>query len=120
TPRYLSERGLQFNGQFRYRTHHHRGELEGAWLPSDDKYNGEDRWLIDYEHTGKLLPHLGVELRYAEVSDNDYFDNLDTYLAETSESHLAQSASLTYANTGVHFSVLAETFQNLNRRDTGP
>lgn len=119
-PRYLGERGLQFSGQFRYLFRHHIGELEGAWLPGDDQYEGRDRWLVDYEHRGKLLPHLGVELRYSQVSDIDYFDGLESHLAETSESHLQQSVRLVYENTGIRFTALAETFQNLNLYDYGP
>src|SRR5699024_3384457 len=120
TPRFMSKRGVQINGQFRYRSRHHSGTINGAWLPDDDMYDGEDRWLIDYRHVGKLLPHLGVELRYAAVSDDDYFNDLDKYLARSSESHLQQRAALTYNNTGVYFNILAEKFQNLNRNDTGP
>lgn len=120
TPRFLSDRGFQLNGQLRYRTRHHHGEIDGAILPSDSKHNGDDRWFVSYRHTGKLLPHLGVQLRYADVSDNDYFDDLNTYLTRTSHSHLRQSAKLLYANTGVSLSILAEQFQNLNAGDYGP
>lgn len=112
-PRLLTERGVQITGQFRYLTAHHRGEIEGSWLPSDNKY-GDDRGLIDYEHTGQLAPHVGIKARFSGVTDDDYFDDLDTYLAETSETHLQRSLQLSYENTGVSFSILAEGFQNLD------
>lgn len=118
-PRLLTERGVQISGQLRYLTAHHRGEIEGSWLPSDNKY-GANRGLIDYEHTGKLARHWGIQARFSAVTDNDYFDDLDTYLAETSESHLQRSLKLSYENTGVSFSILAEGFQNLNPYDSGP
>src|SRR5699024_7780254 len=99
-PRFLSERGVQLSGQFRYRTRHHHGELDVAWLHNDSKYGGRDRGVVDFRHTGKLLPHVGIQARFGAASDNDYFDDLETYLVHTSESHLQRSVQLTYANTG--------------------
>lgn len=119
-PRLLTDRGAQLSAQFRYMTAHHRGELDGSWLPGDDKYDDKTRALFAFEHTGRLLPHLGIEARFAAVSDNDYFDDLSTYFAKTSHSHLQRSLQLTYENTGIHASALVEGFQNLNDYDIGP
>jgi len=38
TPRYLSKRGGELQGQFRYLTSHSRGEIEGGILPHDMAY----------------------------------------------------------------------------------
>ena len=35
-PRYMSQRGIQLGGQFRYLYEGGRGELNAAWLPNDD------------------------------------------------------------------------------------
>src|SRR5690606_31065238 len=45
TPRYLSKRGLQLGGQFRYLGNSYAGQLEGTYL-STDNVSGDDRWLF--------------------------------------------------------------------------
>lgn len=114
-PHLLSERGLQISGQFRYLTKHHVGEIDASWLPEDQKY-GASRSLVHYRHIGQLQPHLGIKAEFNSVSDDDYFDDLTTSLAQTSKTHLERNLRLTYERTGVRVSLLAEGFQNLNQR----
>lgn len=112
-PHLLSKRGLMLEGQFRYLSKHHKGEVDGTWLPHDSEY-GDDRELLHFKHIGKLAPHLGIEAQFNSVSDDDYFDDLSSDLANTSHTHLERSLGLDYERTGVRMSVLAQDFQNLN------
>ena len=115
-PRLLSDRGLQLGGQFRYLYEHHRGEIDGQYLPSDSEF-GDDRSLIHYEHIGRFNRHVGIEANYSKVSDDQYFDDLSTDLASTSTSQLERAIRLTMVDTGVRFTLLAQDFQTLDETD---
>ena len=45
TPRYLSKRGLQMQGEFRYLGHSYNGQLVGTYL-NNDKKTKTDRWSL--------------------------------------------------------------------------
>ena len=112
-PRVLGDRGLQLGGQLRYLHEHHRGEFAGEYLPSDSEY-GDDRSLFHYEHIGRFNEHFGIDANYTRVSDDQYFDDLSNDLAGTSTSQLERAVRLTFADTGVRFSLLAQDFQTLD------
>ncbi|PZP59880.1 LPS assembly protein LptD [Pseudoxanthomonas winnipegensis] len=57
-PRYMSDRGVVFGGEFRYLYHGGEGKLEGAWMPSDDLVRRRER---DYANA---LPGSGDENIY--------------------------------------------------------
>ncbi len=115
-PRVLADRGLQLAGQFRYLGEHHIGEFDGAFLPSDRKYDGT-RSLFHFAHVGRFNPYLGIEANFTSVSDDDYFDDLSTDLARTSQSQLERAVRLTFADTGVRFTLLAQSFDTLDNTD---
>ena len=69
-PRYMSKRGVQLGGEFRYLLpgDYGRGEVYGEHLPDDDVAQ-RDRSFLEYEHSGLLSDRLALEANYAEVSD---------------------------------------------------
>ncbi|MFC3105992.1 LPS-assembly protein LptD [Salinisphaera aquimarina] len=115
-PRLLADRGLQLGGQLRYLYAHHRGEFDGEYLPSDNKY-GDDRSLFHYEHVGRFNPYVSIEANYTRVSDGNYFDDLSSGLSRTSGSQLERAIRLTMADTGIRFTLLAQDFQTLEEKD---
>lgn len=114
-PRVMAKRGFQLGAQGRYLFEHHRGELDGQYLPSDQDY-GADRGLVHFEHLGQLNPYVGIQAQYNYVTDDDYFDDLSNDLSHTSTSNLERSLRLTAVkpDAGVRFSLLAQDFQNLD------
>jgi len=95
TPRVLTDRGVQMQGQFRYLTKSHDGIVDAEYL-SDDKLDGESRSFISIDHTSLLLNRLRGKVEFREVSDNQYFEDLGSSLS---------TSTITHLNRSVHFDV---------------
>jgi len=114
TPQFLSDRGFQLGSQLRYLFSHHRGRVEGEFLPGDDLRDGDDRYLASLQHQGRLGRFFSITTNFTDVSDRDYFEDLDNTIASTSQSQLEQSFSLTFQATGIRVSALVNDFQDLD------
>ena len=90
TPRVLTDRGAQMQGQFRYLTKSHNGIVDAEYL-SDDKLDGESRSFISIDHTSLLLNRLRGKVAFREVSDNQYFEDLGSSLSTSTITHLNRS-----------------------------
>jgi LPS-assembly protein len=90
TPRVLTDRGAQMQGQFRYLTKSHNGIVDAEYL-SDDKLDGESRSFISIDHTSLLLNRLRGKVEFREVSDNQYFEDLGSSLSTSTITHLNRS-----------------------------
>jgi LPS-assembly protein len=137
TPRYISERGVGGELEFRHLSRRTHTELGGAYLVDDDQYNGDisrddfetlgltgpfkpaDRWLATAGHQGRFGAFATV-FNYAEVSDRDYFRDLGTNLAVTSRIDLEQVAALSYQQGGLSLRLWAQDFQNLDPLGVDP
>ncbi|WP_207063631.1 LPS-assembly protein LptD [Motiliproteus sp. SC1-56] len=95
TPRVIARRGLMLENEFRYLGANGRYELSTAYL-ADDDLRGEDRWALGLDHSGRPAPGWSSRINYNKVSDNDYFDELDTDLNIARDTHLDQLAQLQY------------------------
>ena len=81
TPRWMSDRGLLLNGEYRYLLEESRGTVEGGYINSgddgsengDNRFEGNDRWYIDAQHAGTLAPRSDYQLLYGAASDGRYF-----------------------------------------------
>lgn len=94
TPRYLSERGLQLQGEYRYLTPSSHGTVNAEVL-QDDVYGGS-RGLLGYRHQGSLGPRLRTEIDVTHVSDDTYFTDLGTSLSIASRTNLERRVDLYY------------------------
>ncbi|MBH1970509.1 LPS assembly protein LptD [Moraxellaceae bacterium AER2_44_116] len=96
TPRLLSKRGLMAEGEFRYLTSHTgEGSLNGAFLPSDNLYNSQNRKRGTWQHRYQQSNwQLGSNVNY--VSDSAYFTDLGTDLNQSNTTHQERSADLSY------------------------
>lgn len=94
TPRYLSKRGLQLGGEFRYLGRRHEGSIYGTYLNSDNR-TGDNRWLISARHRHNLGGGFNAALRLNRVSDDDYFRDFSNLgLNEATTNYLPSSARL--------------------------
>lgn len=114
TPRYLSRRGVQMIGEFRYLTPSHQGKLDAEYLPSDNKFDNRNRAFYSLEHRGKLAPRISIGARAKHVSDKTYFDDLGSSLSVTSTTHLEQTANASYAGNGWSLTTLVQNFQTVD------
>ncbi len=130
-PRWIRDRGVGVQGEFRHLSGWAETELGGAFLYDDDLYNGdlskddfetlglpgpfesEDRWLVHASHGG-LLGNFRTILDYTEVSDDDYFRDLGTDLSVSSRVELDQRGEIQYSAGGLFARFWAQGFQNLD------
>ncbi len=113
TPRYMSKRGVLWEGEFRYLNARSRGDITLAYLPGDKVYGG-DRRAIDLNHLGDPAPGWRTSLRYQEVSDGEYLNDFGTQLNVTSKTHLESRADVSYAATQWSASLMAQKYQTLD------
>ncbi len=58
-PRYMSKRGVMLGGEFRYMNRTNRGSLTGEYLPSDNDFDNNNRYLIGFNHRGNPAASAG-------------------------------------------------------------
>jgi LPS-assembly protein len=83
TPHYMSSRGLQAEGEFRYLSGGTTGLLAGTFLP-DDKRTGDNRSLISWLNKSLLPAGWRNTIDATNVSDSSYYEDLSSGLANTS------------------------------------
>ena len=119
TPRYMTKRGLQVGGEFRYLLGdatsplgQATGVMNAEVLP-DDRVTRTTRYLLGIKHTEQFAPWLAGFLNVNKVSDDTYFADLADRIAITSQKTLPRDAGL-IASTGP-WSLLAraQSFQTL-------
>ncbi len=114
-PRYMSRRGPQIGADFRYLLSQSRGHSHYEYLNRDEVID-QRRTYFEFDHVGRLSPHLGLDMQFAEVSDPGYFEDLGGRLDTTSISYLDRYARLTYqAPASYRLQGLLEDFQTVSR-----
>ena len=96
TPRLLTTRGLQLNNEFRYLQQSWLGQVDAEYLPHDSQ-TGTDRYFGRLQHRQTLLPNLNLALDVQKASDDNYFRDLSTRIASTSQVLLPRDGLLTYS-----------------------
>ncbi|HEY9199808.1 MAG TPA: LPS assembly protein LptD, partial [Gammaproteobacteria bacterium] len=114
TPRIMAKRGVQMQGEFRYLNPTNRGEVGVEYLPADSEFDDEDRSLVSLEHSGRPLPRVSTLVRAANVSDDQYFEDLGSDLAISSITHLQRLAQARYSGEGWTLTGRAQDFQTVD------
>lgn len=121
TPRVLSKRGMDFQGQFRYLLPYGEGELLAGLLPYDDAYYSfkkQKQLIPDYpandprtrallrgnnsrtaffaKHNSQFNRNWSGNINYNIVGDDNYFMDLGTTLFAAGNTQLLQQAQLNY------------------------
>ena len=135
TPRWLGERGVAAEGEFRHLSRWDRTQFTAGYLPNDKLHNGEldrddwlqrravgaaedefdpaDRWLLGLQHQGRL-GRLRSRVDYTEVSDRDYFRVLGGDGVGVRRINLLRFGELSYAQGGLSMRLWARSFQRLD------
>ena len=113
TPRYLSRRGLQLQTEFRYLTELNSGTVYGEYLPDDD-VTGEDRYLGRLNHRTEFNRSWLNSVEFAEVSDNQYFEDLGGSLSETTIVNLNRFLRFDYFGEHMRFFGRVQDFQTID------
>ena len=115
-PRLLSKRGIQLQNEFRYLWPRFAGELHADVLPHDRKV-GTNRDFLFWRHDHNLTRGWTGRLNFQRVSDDNYFRDLSTRVADTSTTNLPRDAELRYANENWIFSTRVLSYQTLQDPD---
>lgn len=116
TPKIFSKRGLQLGGELRYLGSRHFGQIETEYLPQD-RVVDKDRYLFSLRHFHNLaafsMPNWTASINAQKVSDDNYFRDLSTRIANTAQTNLPREATLAYATPFGEFSSRYLAFQTL-------
>lgn len=111
--RYLSKRGIQLQGEFRYLDEHYSGINNIEYLNNDDSTD-KTRFYIKLKHQQTLSNGVSFNYDYSKVSDNAYFSDMTSRIITTSLVNLPQQASVSYSYGGWGFNALVQKYQTLD------
>ncbi len=95
-PVYMSKRGVQLKGNYRYLGRTYDGDLRLEVLPDDRAY-GASRNGVSLQHRQQITPQLSGRINYNEVSDDQYFADLSSQVRLTSIGVLPREGELQYS-----------------------
>ena len=117
--RLISDRGLLLENEFRYLNSWSENKLSTAYLAEDDITN-DGRWLLGVDHKGSFARNWHTDIDYTSVSDEDYFDDLNTNLEITRQDHLDKRADLSYIQENWSFRARVHDYQTIDTNSTAP
>lgn len=117
TPKLFSKRGLQLGSELRYLRRSAVGQLDVEFLP-DDRKADKSRTLASWRHFQNLNELYGwrgwsANVNAQKVSDDDYFRDLSTRIANTAQTNLPRDVGLNYASDFGNFNLRRLAFQTL-------
>jgi LPS-assembly protein len=122
TPRYMSDRGLQLNGEYRYLYEQGFGEVHLGFLDSDDLNNGgddinpffgEDRKHFSFKHTSDFKSRWSSDIDYNYVSDDAYLEDFGSNLSLASTTHLNRRMNVRYSDDNWRFTGRLQGYQTI-------
>ncbi|MFH0262339.1 LPS assembly protein LptD [Vibrio mediterranei] len=111
---YMQNRGLQLKGDFRYLTSNSNGRLRAEVLGKDKKFEEKGaRWASQFTNNTRFNSNWGLKVDYSQVSDIDYFTDMDSSLGNRSDGQLLQEGDVTYRNANWDTALRVRDFQIL-------
>ncbi|MBL8517451.1 MAG: LPS-assembly protein LptD [Betaproteobacteria bacterium] len=104
TPKIFTRRGMQLGTEVRYLEPTLQGQFDSEYLPNDREAD-QNRYFVGLRHVQNLtgwLPSFGggwtASINAQKVSDDDYFRDLSTRIANTAQTNLPRDVMLNYGN----------------------
>lgn len=121
TPRYLSKRGLQLLGEYRYLTGFQHGSVNIEYLNSDSelKSNNDPRYLARFQHVGTFSERYRGYVDYTTISDDNYLVDLKSEQYNSNDAYLYQIGELAYFDDFWHAKVQLQDFEVLGDHKVG-
>lgn len=110
-PRYMTKRGVQLGGEYRYLGAGYSGQIAGETL--QDKLTGTNRNALTITHAQDFGNGFSGSLNLNRVSDDTYFTDLSTQLSNIVQTNLLREGRLNYAGDWWNASLMAQRFQTL-------
>lgn len=111
--RYLSRRGAQLQGTFRYLGENYSGTDSIEYLNNDD-LTGNQRYFANISHSHMFDNGWSAGYNIEKVSDNEYFSDMSTRIISTSRVNLPQAGRVDYVGDVWRFNGLVEKYQTLD------
>lgn len=111
--RFLSKRGIQLQGEFRYLDENYSGSNSLEYL-DNDSMTGQNRFYAKLTHLHRFSDHWSGGYNLEKVSDDRYFSEMATRIQVTSRVNLPQTAFVNYADERLTFNGTVQRYQNLD------
>ncbi|MBC7787547.1 MAG: LPS-assembly protein LptD [Methylophilaceae bacterium] len=111
--RYLSKRGVQLQGEFRYLGEQYSG-IDNIEYLNNDQQTGDSRYIANLKHTQNFGNGWSAGYALEKVSDDKYFSELSTHITSTSRVNLPQGANVSYYGDVWQFNGLVQKYQTLD------
>lgn len=97
TPRYMSKKGLQLQGEFRYLNESSQGLVGVEYLDRDDSEPTLDsRYLFHWRQQSYFGENWRANIDITNVSDDNYLTDLNSDYATRTDTQLYRTGSLSY------------------------
>lgn len=122
TPRYMSDRGLMLNGEFRYLYDRGQGILDAGFLANDDLRDDgsstnpnyqQDRKHFTWRNNSQLSSRWNSSIDYNYMSDSAYIEDFSRSLSLASTTHLNRKFNVAYNADNWHFTGGLQGYQTL-------
>ena len=131
SPRYIQHRGFGIEAEFRVLNSWSKSRVSGAFLGNDKggddadeinpitglhPYEGDDRYMFNFDHVGGRNRPWSTFVDYNSVSDTDYVRDLGNMtIDETSQTHIKQRAYARYETKHWDYQIASEDYQSVTR-----
>jgi LPS-assembly protein len=112
--RYLSKRGVQLQGEFRYLGENYSG-IDNLEYLNNDNLNGGNRYYANLSHSHNLGAGWSASYNIEKVSDDQYFSEMSTRITSTSRVNLPQEGRVDYVGDVWRFNGLVQKYQTLDQ-----
>jgi len=113
SPGFLSARGVQLGGEFRFLTASSHGQIEENFLPND-AIQHSDRAYFHFTDITNLAQGLRFDTDIASVSDSNYFSDFAVGADQTSVTYLERRAELLYYDDAWRIRAQLQNFQTID------
>jgi LPS-assembly protein len=114
TFKYMELRGLQVDSEFRHLSTLGNTDIELQYLMNDRLYTEyDDRWGVGISHNGYYAENWKFSVDYSQVSDVDFFRDIDSSIGEREDGQLLQEGYVSYRNRNWDTSLRVRSFQVL-------
>lgn len=111
--RFLSKRGTQLQGEFRYLDEKYSGWNNFEYL-DNDSMTGQNRFYAKLTHRQQFSSSWSGGYSLEKVSDDKYFSEMATRIQVTSRVNLGQTAYVNYSGEHLTFNGTVQRYQNLD------
>ncbi len=119
TPNYMSNRGLFLKNEFRYLAGDaQQGQINLEYLDKDRSISGNpDRYLYHWNHQGAIDKNWRVLADYTDVSDNNYFNDLNSDVAQATDNQLSRVGEIAYFQNNWNAGIRVQDIKVLGETD---